>query len=169
MNYCGLELCDVLNGEGFRVSLFSSGCRMIPKCKYCQNKKAWSFDYGKPFTDETKELILSELGKPYISGLSLLGGEVTDNLEDGQIIDLCRTVKQMYPQKTIWCWSGYLWEGLIRKPLCRKLFMYVDVLIDGRYEYRQRNLNRAWANSENQRVINVQESIKQDTVILYSK
>lgn len=167
MNYCGLDLCDVLNGEGFRISLFSSGCNMKPKCKYCQNSKAWDFNYGQPFTEETKTVILNELSKSYISGISLLGGETTDNLEDGIIIDLCKTVKELYPQKTIWCWSGYLWEDLIKSGLHLNFFQYIDVLIDGRFEFEKKNLNRAWANSSNQRVINVQESLKQNKVVLY--
>lgn len=151
MNYCGLDTCDVLNGVGFRVSLFCSGCAKIPKCKYCQNSKAWDFNYGQPFTKETKNIILEALSKPYISGLSLLGGEVTDNLDDGVIFDLLESAREQSPQKTIWAWTGYQIENLTSENH-HKFLSYLDVLIDGEYDYKQKNLNRAWANSENQRI-----------------
>lgn len=151
MNYCGLDTCDVLNGNGFRVSLFCSGCGKIPKCKYCQNSKAWDFNYGQPFTEETKNIILKALSNDYISGLSLLGGEVTDNLEDGTIFDLLDAVKKEYPHKSIWAWTGYKIEELTSFNH-KKFLSYLDVLIDGEFDYKKKNLNRAWANSENQRI-----------------
>lgn len=151
MNYCGLDTCDVLNGRGFRVSLFCSGCAKTPKCKYCQNKEAWDFNYGKSFTEKTKEIVLNALSKSYISGLSLLGGEVTDNLTDGTILNLLETAKNKFPQKDIWAWTGYNIEDLTSDNH-KKFLSYVDVLIDGEYDYRRKNLNRAWANSENQRI-----------------
>lgn len=151
MNYCGLDTCDVLNGNGFRVSLFCSGCGKVPKCKYCQNSKAWDFNYGQPFTEETKNTILNALSNDYISGLSLLGGEVTDNLDDGVIFDLLETVKNKYPEKNIWAWTGYKIEELTSDNH-KKFLTYLDVLIDGEFDYTKKNLNRAWANSENQRI-----------------
>lgn len=151
MNYCGLDTCDVLNGIGFRITLFCSGCAKTPKCEFCQNRKAWNFNYGQPFTSKTKKIILDALSKPYISGLSLLGGEVTDNLEDGVMFDLLDSVKKQYPEKTIWAWTGYKIEDLT-SDIHKKFLSYLDVLIDGEYDYRQKNLNRAWANSENQRI-----------------
>lgn len=151
MNYCGLDTCDVLNGTGFRVSLFCSGCAKEPKCKFCQNSKAWDFNYGKPFTGETKKMILNALSKSYISGLSLLGGEVTDNLDDGTIFDLLKAVKEHFPQKTIWAWTGYKIDELTSLKH-KKFLSYIDFLIDGEYDYRKKNLNRPWANSTNQRI-----------------
>ena len=159
MNYCGLDTCDVLNGSGFRVSLFCSGCAKDPKCKYCQNSKAWDFNYGKPFTDQIKEEILNALSKPYISGLSLLGGEVTDNLSDGVIFDLLDSVKEKFPSKTIWAWTGYKLESLTSEKH-KRFISYLDVLIDGEFDYKKKNLNRAWANSENQRIINIKHYLK---------
>ena len=168
MNYCGLDTCDVLNGIGFRVSLFCSGCNKIPKCMYCQNSKAWDFNYGKPFTDETKNIILNALSKPYISGLSLLGGEVTDNLSDGIIFDLLDNVKSLYPNKTIWSWTGYNIENLTSN-LHKKFLSYIDVLIDGEFRYDEKNLNRAWANSNNQRIIDVKKTLAENKVVLWEK
>lgn len=166
MNYCGLDTCDVLNGIGFRVSLFCSGCRKIPKCEFCQNRNAWNFHYGQPFTSKTKRIILDALSKPYISGLSLLGGEVTDNLSDGIIFDLLETIKKKYPQKTIWAWTGYRIEDLA-SDIHKKFLSYLDVLIDGEYDYKRKNLNKAWANSENQRVIDVPKTLSTGKVVLY--
>jgi anaerobic ribonucleoside-triphosphate reductase activating protein len=150
--YSGLDLCDTLNGEGFRVSLFCSGCNKNPKCKYCQNCSAWDFKHGTEFTKETKDLIIGALSKPYISGLSLLGGEVTDNLEDGTIFDLLDTIKGRFPEKTIWAWTGYIMEELTTENHL-KFFKYLDVLIDGEFDYTKKNLNNPWRNSENQRLI----------------
>lgn len=166
MHYCGLDTCDVLNGVGFRVTLFCSGCNKTPKCRYCQNSEAWDFQYGDLFTEDTKSTILEALSKPYISGLSLLGGEVTDNLSDGTIFDLLDSVKEMYPEKTIWAWTGYNFEDL-KSDLCQKFLRYIDVLIDGEFIIEKKNLNRAWGNSENQRVIDVQKSIKMNKVVLW--
>lgn len=151
LNYCGLDNCDVLNGEGFRVSLFVSGCNKNPKCKYCQNSLAWDFNYGKPFTEETKNKILEYLSKDYIDGISLLGGEITDNLDDGTLFDLLYNIKKKYPNKTIWGWTGYNIEDLT-KPNHIKLLSYIDVLIDGEFRIEEKNLNNAWRNSENQRL-----------------
>lgn len=152
MNYCGLDTCDTLNGVGFRVSLWCSGCNKTPKCPYCQNAKAWDFNFGNVFTQETKQAVLDALSKPYISGLSLLGGEVTDNLEDGVLFDLLEEVKKRYPEKDIWAWSGYTKSCIENIPIKKKLLNYIDVLIDGEFLIEQKNLNRAWANSENQKI-----------------
>ena len=154
MNYCGIDTCDVLNGIGFRVSLFCSGCGKIPKCKYCQNSAAWDFNYGEKYTEETEQMILEALSKDYISGLSLLGGEVTDNLADGDIFKLLKKVKELYPNKTIWAWSGYKIEEF-NDSLRKEFLTYLDVLVDGEYDYTQKNLNRPWGNSQNQRIIDV--------------
>jgi len=165
--YSEVYECDTLNGIGFRVSIFCSGCGKENKCKYCQNSKAWNFDYGKLYTSDTEKQILNALSKPYIDGISLLGGEITDNLEDGHIFDLLDIVKEKYPNKTIWCWTGYIYEDIINVPLKLKLLGYVDVLIDGEFIYEKKDLNVAWANSSNQRIINVPQSLQQNTIILY--
>lgn len=167
MNYCGLDTCDVLNGIGFRVSLFCSGCNKQPKCLHCQNQKAWNFNYGNLYTKQTQQIILDSLSKDYISGLSLLGGEVTDNLEDGTIFDLVKKVKTLYPQKSIWVWTGYKFEDLIQNELQLKFLKMIDILVDGEFMLDKKNLNRAWANSENQRVIDVQKSLKSNEVVLW--
>lgn len=160
MNYSGISECDILNGIGFRVSLFVSGCNKTPKCKYCQNSEAWDFNYGNKFTYKTKQYILNLMSKDYISGLSLLGGEVTDNLDDGVIFDLLDDIKKQYPNKTIWAWTGYKIEDLTKETHL-KFLSYLDILVDGEYDYQQKDLNRAWANSRNQRIIKVKEYLKE--------
>lgn len=166
MNYSGIDFCDTLNGVGFRVSLFCSGCGKIPKCEFCQNSKAWDFNYGKLFTEETKIEIINALSLSYISGLSLLGGEVTDNLEDGTIFDLLDLIKKIYPKKTIWAWTGYKYEDL-NSPLHKKFISYLDILIDGEFIYNKKNLKRPWANSENQRIIDIKKTLRENKIILY--
>ena len=156
MNYAAIMLCDALNGVGFRTSLFVSGCGKNPKCKYCQNKEAWDFNYGNKFTEKEKNMIFEEQKKPWMKGLSLLGGEVTDNLEDGVLLDFLKEYKEKFPTKDIWCWTGYKLEELTSDNH-QKLLSYVDVLIDGEYDYTKKNLNRAWANSENQRIFKKDE------------
>lgn len=167
MHYADIKHCDVLNGEGFRTSLFVSGCAKNPKCKYCQNSIAWDFNFGKEFTEKEKNEIFEEQKKPYVEGISLLGGEPTDNLEDGVLLDFLKEYKEKFPYKTIWCWTGYKIEELTSYNH-KKLLSYLDVLIDGEYDYTKKNLNRAWANSENQRIINVQETLKRGEVVLWS-
>ena len=138
----------------------------MPKCEFCQNSKAWDFNYGQPFTEKTKYEVMEALSKPYILGLSLLGGEVTDNLKDGIIFDLLGSVKKVYPNKTIWAWTGYRFEDLTNE-LHRNFLKYLDVLIDGEFVYKQKNLNRAWANSDNQRIIDVQKTLKEKKICLW--
>ena len=94
MNYAAIMLCDTLNGVGFRTSLFVSGCGKEPKCKYCQNKKAWDFNYGNKFTEKEKNMIFKEQEKPWMKGISLLGGEVTDNLDDGVLLEFLKEYKK---------------------------------------------------------------------------
>ena len=94
MNYAAIMLCDTLNGVGFRTSLFVSGCGKEPKCKYCQNKEAWDFNYGNKFTEKEKNMIFKEQEKPWMKGISLLGGEVTDNLDDGVLLDFLKEYKE---------------------------------------------------------------------------
>ena len=156
MNYAAIMLCDTLNGVGFRTSLFVSGCGKKPKCKYCQNKEEWDFNYGNKFTEKEKNMIFKEQEKPWMKGISLLGGEVTDNLDDGVLLEFLKEYKEKFPTKDIWCWTGYKLEDLTSDNH-KKLLSYVDVLIDGEYDYTKKNLNRAWANSENQRIFRKNE------------
>lgn len=168
MHFSGIYANDTLNGIGFRVSLFVSGCGRAIKCKSCQNKKAWNFSYGEKYTQDTHNEIMEYLKPSYIKGISLLGGEVFDNLDGEELFDLVNDIKETYGDgKDIWCWTGYLYEDLIKQPRKREFISYLDILVDGDFQIDKKNLNNAWRGSENQRLINVQESLKQNKVVLY--
>lgn len=154
MNYASIINNDVLNGDGFGVTLFVSGCGKNPKCKYCQNQDAWDFNYGKPYTQETEDYIIRLMSSEHINHLSILGGEPMDNLEDNTLIKLVNRCSDLFPNKKIWCWSGYTIEELINKSRNINVFLKsIDYLIDGEYDYTKKNLNNKWRNSENQRLI----------------
>lgn len=168
MNYGGLYTNDTLNGTGFRTTLFVSGCLMNPKCPFCQNQKAWNFKYGEEFSRKEEDLIIEYLKPSYISGLSLLGGEIFDNLEEDTLFNLMERIKNEYGDtKDVWCWTGYEYEYLIQNDRKQDFMKYLDVLIDGRFEIEKKNLNLKFRNSSNQRPINVQETIKQGEVMLF--
>lgn len=166
MNYADYKRFDVLNGEGIRHSLFVQGCRNY--CKGCFNTTSWNFKGGKPFTKEIEDMIIDDLKIDYveISGLSLLGGEPFQNT-DG-LIPLVKRVRSECPNRTIWAWSGLTFEEICSNEDSFELLKHVDVLIDGRFVLEERDLTLRWAGSRNQRVIDVQESLKQGSVTLYT-
>lgn len=170
MNYATIKNNDIANGLGIRVSLFVSGC--THHCKGCFNSVAWSFDYGNPFTEETQNQILSLLDKPHIKGLTLLGGEPMEPQNQVEIIKLLRQVKQKFPQKDIWCYSGYTLEEL-RDPNNRshtsftdEILSLVDVLVDGKFEEEKKNLKLKFRGSENQRIIDMNKTRTQHKIVL---
>lgn len=169
MNYADLFFDDTVNGTGFRTSLFVSGCAKNPPCKGCWSPQARNFDYGQVFTEDTKKSIIESLRKSYIRGLSILGGEPMNNLKDGTLLDLVKTVKKEFPQKTIFCWSGYTFEQLIDKPLCYEFLQYIDMLRDGEFILEQKDLIQYLQGSKNQRCIDVQKSLQQGKTILWEK
>ncbi len=171
MNYASIKNCDVANGEGVRISLFVSGC--THHCKNCFNAEAWDFNYGLPF-DETAQNTVLELLKPdYISGLTLLGGEPMEPCNQKALLPFIQKVKQMYPQKNIWCYSGYLFDKQIIQEMSQKyeytlpLVQLFDVMVDGKYVDELHDLSIRFRGSSNQRIIDVQKSLKENQVILY--
>lgn len=168
MNYANLFLDDTVNGIGFRTSLFVSGCAKHPPCKGCWSPYARNFDYGRPFTNKTKEIILESLSKPYTSGVSILGGEPMDNLEDGTLLDLVKTVRKQHPNKTIFCWSGYTFQELIKRPLAKEFLQYIDMLRDGAFIEELKDVTQCLGGSKNQRCVNCKLSLEKGEVILYS-
>jgi anaerobic ribonucleoside-triphosphate reductase activating protein len=171
MNYADIKKYDVANGLGIRVSLFVSGCNH--KCKNCFNEEAWDFNYGKPFTEENINEIIEFLGKPYIAGLSLLGGEPFEHENQKGLLPLLKKVKEIYPEKDIWCYSGFTFDKEILEKMypvweeTRELLSYIDILVDGRFVEELKNLSLHFRGSSNQRVIKVQESLKAGEVILW--
>lgn len=170
MNYATIKNCDIANGPGVRVSLFVSGC--THHCKGCFNEVAWDFNYGTPFTEETMESILDMLRPDYIKGLTLLGGEPFEPQNQGAIVNLLRRIKTEMPNKSIWAFSGYLFEKITSKTLgdweiTEEFLNYLDVLVDGPFVEEKKNLNLRFRGSENQRLINVPASLQAGNVILW--
>lgn len=163
MNYAVIKPTDVANGPGVRVSLFVSGC--THHCKDCFNREAWDFDYGQPFTGKTQEEILELLSPGYIEGLTLLGGEPLEPVNQEGLLPLIEKVRERFPGKTIWCFTGYDFEKDVlgrmipRSEVTRRLIPLFDVMVDGRFETDKKNLRLRFRGSENQRILNVRESL----------
>lgn len=147
MNYCGLNKNDIANGEGVRVSLFVSGCRN--HCKDCHNPEAWDFGYGKPFTKETENEIMEALRPSWIQGLSILGGEPCEEENKKVLIPFLKKVRNTFPEKDIWLYSGYTYEMLQND----EILQYADVLVDGAFLLEQKDISIAFRGSRNQHII----------------
>ena len=168
MNYATIKNCDIANGPGVRVSLFVSGC--THRCPGCFNEIAWDFDYGQPFTQETIDSILAMLRPGYIRGLTLLGGEPFEPRNQSAVVELLRQVKQEMPEKSIWAFSGYLFDKDIlsgRLGDTREYLSYLDVLVDGPFVEAKKNLSLRFRGSENQRLIDVPASVKAGEIVLW--
>ena len=168
MNYATIKNCDIANGPGVRVSLFVSGC--THRCKGCFNEIAWDFQYGEPFTQDTIEQILKMLRPAHIRGLTLLGGEPFEPQNQGAVVELLRRIKKEMPQKSIWAFSGYLFDKDIcsgRLGDCSEYLSYLDVLVDGPFVEAKKNLSLRFRGSENQRIIDVPASLRAGEIILW--
>lgn len=154
MNYSKLNTADICNGNGVRVTLFVSGCTL--RCKGCWNPEAWDFDYGNKYTSETEKEILDAVSKPYIKGLSLLGGDPYCQ-ESDDLVNLVEKIKERHPEKDIWVWTGYEFEEIRNHPLTK----YIDVAVCGRFIIDQRDISadNPWRGSRNQRIVLVQDSL----------
>lgn len=170
MNFANIKYNDIANGEGVRTSLFVSGC--THHCKGCFNSEAWDFNYGNLFTEEVENQILKSLEPSWINGLTLLGGEPMEPANQQGLLNLVKKVKTLYPNKTIWCYSGYLFDEQLLKPSrarCQytdELLSYIDILVDGKFEIDLKDITLRFKGSSNQRVIDVQQSLKQNIVVL---
>lgn len=169
MNYANIKDFDIANGPGIRISLFVSGC--THHCKGCFNKEAWDFDYGQPFTQETIEQIIQMLKPAYVKGLTLLGGEPFEPQNQGAIVELLRRVKAEYPQKSIWAFSGYLFDKDILSSrlgdweITKEYLSYLDVLVDGPFIEDKKDLMLRFRGSSNQRLIDVPKSLACGNVV----
>lgn len=170
MNYATIKNCDIANGPGVRISLFVSGC--THHCKGCFNEVAWDFDYGEPFTQQTIRTILDMMKPGYIKGLTLLGGEPFEPQNQGPIVELLRQVKKAYPQKSIWAFSGYLYEKITSHTLgdwavTQEFLSYLDVLVDGPFVEEKKNLALRFRGSENQRLIDMPATLASGKIVLW--
>ncbi len=161
MNYCKIESCSIAAGKGCAVSLFVSGCEH--HCRGCFQPETWNFNYGKEFTEQTVQCII-ELAKPdYISHLAIFGGEPMHPRNRTDVLALVKKFKEAYPEKTVWLWTGYLWEDLASDLVDSG----IDVVVDGRFVEELKDLRLKYRGSSNQRVIDVRASLKDNNITLY--
>lgn len=157
MNYGNIKECDIADGPGVRVSLFVSGCRH--HCKGCFNKETWDFGYGKPYTKETEDEIIRLLAPSYIQGLTLLGGEPFEPENQEELAGLLKRVRETYPDKDIWCYTGYLYDvdlskgGKVYTEVTEEMLSYIDVLVDGEFIEEEKDVTLVFRGSRNQRII----------------
>ena len=171
MNYADIKRIDVANGEGVRVSVFVSGCNH--HCKGCFNECAWDFNYGNKFTEEQEKEVLNDLDHEYISGLTLLGGEPLEPANQEGLLPLVKKAKERFPDKKIWCYTGFDFEkdvvGKMAKQsdTTKELLKYIDVVVDGKFEEDKKDLKLKFRGSSNQRILDVQESLKENKPVAY--
>jgi anaerobic ribonucleoside-triphosphate reductase activating protein len=164
MYYSKIKFNDVANGPGLRLSLFTSGC--THHCKGCFQPETWNFKNGEPFTLETQKYIIEKSENKYIAGLSLLGGDPLDNV-DGILPLLQEYRKTFAATKSIWLWTGYLFEEILKDDLKSEVLPFIDVIIDGKFEENLKDITLKYKGSTNQRVIDVKKSVETHTVVLY--
>lgn len=161
MRYNKIRKMDISNGPGVRVAIFMQGCTF--NCKNCFNPETHDFNGGKEFTDETINKVLDLCSKDYIVGLSILGGEPMHPRNIEGTLKLARAFKKKYPNKTIWSWTGFLMD---KDLMDKEVLKYIDVLVDGQFVDKLSNPTLRWKGSENQRVIDVQKSLKNKKIVL---
>ena len=165
MNYAAIKTYDIANGPGVRTVLFVSGCTR--HCKDCFQPQTWDFDYGEPFTQEVAGQVLQTLAPPQIAGLTLLGGEPFEPRNRPSVRDFLRQVRAAYPQKSIWAFTGFLYDELAGDPVAREIFSMLDVLVDGPFVAAQKNLTLRFRGSENQRLIDMKQTLQAGHVVIW--
>ena len=173
MYYGQIKKCDIANGVGVRVSLFVSGC--TNHCKDCFQPQTWDFCYGRPFTSEAEDEIFAELDKPFVNGLSLLGGEPFEPANQRELLPFLLRLRERYPGKTVWCFTGFrLDDELLRPgayPRCEvtdKMLRCIDILVDGRFEAELKDISLQFRGSSNQRIINVSKTLNEKRIVLWN-
>lgn len=172
MKYATIKTVDIANGTGVRVSLFVSGC--THRCPECFNEIAWDFNYGQEFNQETIDLILKALEPSHIAGLTLLGGEPMELVNQEGLLPLLQQVRKMYPDKDIWCYTGHLYEdllpgGKVHGPYSDEILSYLDILVDGPFILAQKNIRLKFRGSENQRIIDVKRTNQSRQIVLWDE
>lgn len=173
MNVADIKKVDIANGPGVRVSLFVSGCSI--HCKGCFNKDAWDFKYGREFTSKDEDDIIELLKPDYINGITVLGGDPFEYVNQKGLLPLIRRIKKELPTKTIWFFSGYTLDKDILGNMCKKyeetkeLISYIDVLVDGPFVLEKKNLSLKFRGSSNQRIVDVKKSLETNKIITIDK
>lgn len=171
MHYGEIKNCDIANGSGVRVSLFVSGC--TNRCKNCFQPQTWNFDYGEEFTRETEDKIIALLGKEYIAGLTVLGGEPFEPQNQRALLPFIKRVREALPEKNIWAYSGFTIEEMLKDgshPHCEvteELLGLIDVLVDGRFVEELKDISLKFRGSKNQRIIDVKKTLETGSAVLY--
>ncbi len=171
MNYGEIKDCDIANGVGVRVTLFVSGC--TNRCPGCFQPQTWDFDYGEPFTAETEEKLLALLAPGYINGLTLLGGDPFEPENQRALVPFLRRVREAYPHKTVWAFTGFVYEDLLREgshPRCEatdELLAMTDVLVDGPFIQAQKDISLRFRGSRNQRLIDMNKTRAAGHIVLW--
>lgn len=174
MHYGEIKTCDIANGQGVRVTLFVSGC--TNHCEGCFQPQTWDFGYGKPFTEETERTLLAALAPDYIAGLTLLGGEPFEPENQRALLPFVRRVRAAYPNKTIWAFSGFTYDGELTRegshPRCEatdELLSLIDVLVDGRFVLAQKDISLRFRGSRNQRILDLRKTREQGRIVLWEE
>ena len=170
MNYAKINKNDIANGIGIRVTLFVSGCTHF--CKGCFNREAWDFEFGEPFTEAVQKELLEALNPSYISGLTLLGGEPMEPQNQRALLPFLKELKEKYPQKTVWCYSGYTLEELTGDSRARcevtdEMLSLIDVLVDGEFIEELKDISLRFRGSANQRLIDLKATLKTGDTVLW--
>lgn len=172
MNYANIKYNDIANGPGVRTSLFVSGCNH--HCKGCFNEIAWDFNYGDLFTEEIINKIIESCNPYYISGLTILGGEPLDPKNQKDVLNLILLFKKIYPNKTIWLYTGYILEeeilnenGSAYTKYIKDIINNIDILVDGRFDEKLKDITLKFRGSSNQRIIDIKKSLKENKIILW--
>lgn len=173
MHYGEIKNCDIANGIGVRVSLFVSGC--TNHCEGCFQPETWDFNYGNDFTEETENRILEMLAPDYICGLTVLGGEPFEPENQRVLVDFLRKVRRKYPEKSIWCFTGFTLEMLETEgtnchcEATEEMLSLIDVLVDGRFDKNKKNISLRFRGSENQRLIDLNLTRECGTLTLWNE
>ncbi len=171
MNYGAIKKFDIADGPGVRVSLFVSGC--THHCRECFQPETWNFDYGQPFTEETEQELFEALDKEYICGLTLLGGEPFEPQNQRVLVPFLRLVKERFPEKSIWSYTGYTLETDLLSPsrarceVTDEMLSMLDVLVDGEFVLEKKNIRLRFRGSENQRLIDLKETLATGNTVLW--
>ena len=171
MYYADIKSYDIANGEGCRVTLFVSGC--TNHCKGCFQPETWDFHYGQPYTKDTEEYILNLLQNPHIEGLTILGGEPYEPFNQAELVNLLHIVKQKFPLKNIWCFTGFVYDKDLLKGQRKhtnatdEMLSYIDVLVDGPFILQQRDISLYFRGSRNQRILDMKQTLQTGSIVLY--
>jgi anaerobic ribonucleoside-triphosphate reductase activating protein len=173
MNYGTIKTCDIANGPGVRTSLFVSGC--THHCKGCFQPETWNFDYGTPYTEETQTILLDSLKPSFVKGFTVLGGEPFEPANQRVLVKLLKKIREQYPKLSIWVYTGYLYEELVgfeegtgraRCEVTDEMLSYLEGLVDGEFMEDKKDISLSFRGSSNQRVINVQETLRTKNIVL---